>query len=113
MFIRTPTRFLCRGSPFRAPATTATATATATTSISNPPSFSHIAPRCALTTDYDIKHHDLASFKAYATAVNLDPASTIYRGTIYEFGFSSPLQPYSFSRFLTQKLTPSPLYITF
>ncbi|KAF8439229.1 hypothetical protein BGX38DRAFT_1208424, partial [Terfezia claveryi] len=37
------------------------------------------------------KHHDLASFKDYAESTGLDPTSTVYRGTVYEYIVSNTL----------------------
>ncbi|KAF8423113.1 hypothetical protein EV426DRAFT_603888 [Tirmania nivea] len=39
----------------------------------------------------DKHHHDLASFRAYAESTGLDPTSTLYRGTVYEYIASNAL----------------------
>lgn len=41
-------------------------------------------------------HHDLESFLAYATSTALDPASTVYRGTHFEYLVSKSLSPLGF-----------------
>ncbi|KAI5359012.1 hypothetical protein Slin15195_G066430 [Septoria linicola] len=52
-------------------------------------------PRLSPRTDQS-KHHDLDSFLAYATTRNMDPASTWYRGTNYEYAVQQALAGYHF-----------------
>ncbi|KAI1639888.1 hypothetical protein F4809DRAFT_648401 [Biscogniauxia mediterranea] len=43
------------------------------------------------------EHHDLASYASYAARTSLDPKSTIFVGTRYEYTVAAALAPYGFS----------------
>lgn len=43
------------------------------------------------------KHNDLASYVKYASNVNLDLKSNVYKGTLYEYTVASVLQSYNFA----------------
>lgn len=59
------------------------------------PSFSPpSSPSSAL--DLTSPHHDFMSFRAYARRTGLDPASTVYTGTSYEYLTQDTLRSYGF-----------------
>ncbi|ATY60048.1 Protein of unknown function DUF2034 [Cordyceps militaris] len=43
------------------------------------------------------RHHDLASFQSYAARTKLDPTSTVYVGTLYEYTVAAALARHGFS----------------
>ncbi|PPJ55648.1 hypothetical protein CBER1_09545 [Cercospora berteroae] len=59
-------------------------------------------PRVALRAD-QTKHHDLATFQAYAAARNLNQASTVFRGTNFEYMVRQALSAYHFDLHRTGK----------
>ncbi|KAF8457622.1 hypothetical protein BDZ91DRAFT_744181 [Kalaharituber pfeilii] len=58
-----------------------------TRALSSSLSFSHSASPRKETE----KHNDIPSFKEYAVSVGLDPMTTVYRGTLYEYIVSRAL----------------------
>ncbi|RMY59404.1 hypothetical protein D0864_13226 [Hortaea werneckii] len=81
-------------SPAKKVASTSTASSPKPTRRKRSSSHDEVPPRLLPPTSQ--KHHDLASFLEYAERTSLNPKSTVYRGTHFEYTAAQTLGDYAF-----------------
>ncbi|RMY71889.1 hypothetical protein D0864_10538 [Hortaea werneckii] len=81
-------------SPAKKVASTSTASSPKPTRRKRSSSKDEVPPRLLPPTSQ--KHHDLASFLEYAERTSLNPKSTVYRGTHFEYTTAQTLADYAF-----------------